>query len=75
MNKISKKDINGEYAFQFICTDELEELWKENNNVELRVKAKHSFSGFSKIKARRYYVFNNSVKKGSFKFGNTMEIY
>ncbi|MCH6198641.1 hypothetical protein MMU07_03550 [Aquiflexum sp. LQ15W] len=74
LNKVSQSDKHAEYAFQFITTENLEELWLENQNIELRIKAKHAFSGFSKTSSKRYFKPVNSIKKGSFKFGNTLEI-
>lgn len=74
LNKIDKNDTHAEYAFQFITTEDLEQKWTDADNIELRVKAKHAFSGFSKTVKKRYYKPNNTLKNGAFRFGNTLEI-
>ena len=72
LSRITKNDTHAEYAFQFITTENLEEKWTDADNIELRIKAKHSFSGFSKTVRKRYYKPNNTLKDGSLKFGNTL---
>ncbi|WP_163382281.1 hypothetical protein [Cyclobacterium sp. SYSU L10401] len=74
LNRISKNDKHAEYAFQFITLEDIKSKWGENQNVELREKAKHAFSGFSKIEKKRYYKPGLAIKNGSFKFGNSIEI-
>ncbi|WP_421890358.1 hypothetical protein [Marinoscillum sp.] len=74
LNKISEKDTHAEFAFQFITLEEIKDIWHSDVNLELRIKAKHAFSGFTRTVTKRYYKVNNSVKTGSFKFGNNMEI-
>ncbi|WP_422361926.1 hypothetical protein [Reichenbachiella sp.] len=73
LNRYSKKDTHAEYAFQFITIRDLYDIWDDNVNIELRIKAKHAFSGFTRTDNYRYFK-TNCIKKGSFKFGNTMEI-
>ncbi|MEC7753792.1 MAG: hypothetical protein VYB44_07165 [Bacteroidota bacterium] len=75
LNCINKNDQHAEFAYQFICTDDLDGMWKENNNIEIIVRARHAFSGFTKTVRKRYYIKSNAIKNGSFKFGNNMEIY
>ncbi|MEQ9100289.1 MAG: hypothetical protein RIF36_20420 [Imperialibacter sp.] len=74
LNKISKSDTHAEYAHQFITLENLHDIWTDKHNIELRVKAKHSFSGFSRTTNKRYYNPTSSLKNGSFKFGNTTDI-
>lgn len=74
LNRISKNDKHAEFAFQFITLEDIKSKWGENQNIELRVKAKHAFSGFSKIEKKRYYKSDLAIKKGSFKFGTSTEI-
>lgn len=74
MNRISKNDRHAEYAHQFITLENLHDIWTEKHNLELRIKAKHSFSGFSRTTNKRYFNPVSSMKNGFFKFGNTTEI-
>lgn len=76
MNSLFKlrPDPNAEFAILFVCLDDVDALWTDGSLFEFRVMAKHSFSGFSKIHKRRYYKAATSVRSGSFKFGNSLEI-
>jgi hypothetical protein len=67
-------DNNAEYAILFVCLDDLDTLWTNDTMIEFRVMAKHSFSGFNRILRRRFYRSQSSIRDGSFKFGNSLEI-
>lgn len=58
----------------FVCLDDLDVLWTSDPMVEFRVMAKHSFSDFSRVVKKRFYRAPSSIREGSFKFGNSLEI-
>ena len=74
LNCINKNDQYAEFAYQFLCLGNLDEIWNENNNIEITVRARHAFSGFTKTVKQRYYRKGSSIKVGAFKFGNNMDI-
>jgi len=68
------RDNNAEYAMLFVCLDDLDTLWTNDTMIEFRVMAKHSLSGFNRLMKRRFYKSQSSIRDGSFKFGNSLEI-
>jgi hypothetical protein len=70
----SLKDTNAEYALLFVCLDDLDTLWTGDSMIEFRVMAKHSFSGFNRVLKKRFYRLQSSIRDGSFKFGNSLDI-
>ena len=75
-NRFSRwqRDTNAEYAALYVCLDDLDALWSNDSMIEFRVIAKHSFSGFIRVIKRRYYRARSTIRDGSFKFGNSLEI-
>lgn len=67
-----RTDVNAEYAALYVCLDDLELLWTSDTMIEFR--AKHSLSGFNRVTRRRFYKAQSSIREGTFKFGNSLEI-
>lgn len=75
LRKFSKRDKEIKYAFRFLSKDNLNDLWKHNNQELLFfVYAKHSISGYSRCFERRYYYKQSDIVDGNFVNGNTFDI-
>lgn len=76
LSKFNLKDKNAEYAYRFIPTKNIEELWDDDVHSFLRFKisATDSLSGFCKVVKKDFHVKNNSIEEGVFEFGNSLDI-
>lgn len=62
-----------DYACQFFSEENLKSILKNNSYISLQVLAKHSFTGFSKVKIMKYR-HPSKIIKGSFLSGNSSQI-
>jgi hypothetical protein len=76
LSKLDKKDMHSYYSFRFSTYENLEKLWKndEKEYIRMRVYATDSVSGLGKIFEYSYRIKRNSIKEGTFKFGESFEI-
>ena len=64
------------YAKRFVCIDNIEEIWNDDNGAYLtfRLIATDSISGFQKVFKRSYYTKRTDIKEGSHRFGNSLDV-
>ncbi len=63
-----KKDKDGRYALRFVTTDDLNNICKtESDYYVASVKARHAFSGFTKVFSQQF--IKSNIKKGKHAFG------
>jgi len=68
-------DQNAMFAKLVLVDEDLDALWKEDHVfLTLKVSAKNSFSGFSKIFSEDYNHKASTVQKGVFRFGSSFDI-
>jgi hypothetical protein len=86
LNKINRKHLfqnilHGEktlksrcdYACQFFSSENIATLLNKNSYISLQVLAKHSLTGFSRVRIMQYY-HHSKIVKGSFLSGNSFKI-
>jgi hypothetical protein len=62
-------------AFRFVTYDDIETKWDDDKTFLLfTVYAKDSLTGFGKVFTQKYYLKRVTLKEGSFKVGESMEI-
>lgn len=76
ISRFNLKDKTAGYAFRFISYENIEEIWKDDAHsfLRFRIFATHSHSGFGQVFRKDYHTKRNSIKKGDFEFGNSLEI-
>jgi hypothetical protein len=76
LKQFSNNDRDADYAFRFVTFENLEDLWSndETHFLVFRVFALDSLSGLGKLFEKKYTMRRNTIKKGSFVFGNSFEI-
>ena len=76
IGKYSKKDKSAEYAYRFVCYEDLESLWVEGrgNHMKFRIIATDSLTGFSKVFYRRFHIKRTTLIPGSHEFGDSLEV-
>jgi hypothetical protein len=62
-----------DYAAQFFTSEDLRTMIDNNHSVEFQIIAKHSLTGFSRVKTMRY-INLYKVKDGKFLSGNSFKI-
>ena len=77
--ELSKFDVNdktGGYIFRFVCEENIEKKWTDENRSFLRFKifATHPLSGSSRVFSEDYHIIKNSIEEGKFEFGNSLKI-
>ena len=69
-----RTDVNAEYAALCVCLDDLDVLWTKDSIIEFRVMVNHAVCLGMRGSRRRFYRPQTSIREGSFKFGNSLEI-
>lgn len=74
--KFDPRDKEANYAYRFVTYENVEEIWGDDTKsyLRFRIYAKDSLSGFGKVFIKNYHTKRNSIKEGSFKVGNSLEI-
>jgi len=76
IDKYDSNDKDANYAWRFVCRQDIGNEWIEGNGSYLifRVIATDSFSGFSKYFSQRFYTKRDSIKYGSHCFGEKLDV-
>ncbi len=76
IDKYDKKDKDANYAWRFVCREDIDSEWTEGNGSYLifRVMATDSLSGLSKYYCHRFYTKRDSIKTGSHRFGDSLQV-
>lgn len=71
-----KDDKDAKYAWRVSITDDLSALWGSDHHksIQVLVKARHPWSGFTTWVIKTYYNDKVTIKEGEFEVGNSMEI-
>ncbi len=62
-----------DYAAQFVTFDNVATLLQNNSYISLQILAKHSLTGFSRVKIMKYQ-HHSKIEKGAFLSGNSCKI-
>lgn len=77
IEKFSKT--SGYNTIMFLTYQDIESIWPDNDNghsyLRFRIYAKHELSGFAQVYTQEYYGKDTCIINGSFKFGNTFDVY
>jgi len=74
-SRYKKQDNTADYALVLGTRQNLELIWsKDSQYIEVKVHAKHSFSGIYKSFNQKYFTKNTCIKDGMFNFGLTFDI-
>ncbi len=76
LKKYDLKDKNANYTRQFVCHEDIDELWKDDRHkfICFRLLATDSLTGFSKVFEREYRLKRNSIKEGTYESGDSFKI-
>lgn len=76
IDKYDKKDKDANYAWRFLCREDIDSEWKEGDGSYLifRVIATDSLSGLSSYHSYRFYTKRDSIKLGSHRFGDCLQV-
>lgn len=69
-------DKEARYALRITILEDLEKIWSDDSTQYLRIKvfAQDEMSNFGKVFEKEYRTIRNSIKEGSFAFGDTMKV-
>ena len=75
INPHKKSDNDASYALQFAFSKNLEDIWKEDERTYLKLilYCSNEHNNSSRLFEQRYYK-KKCIKRGSFKFGDSLEI-
>ena len=74
-SRYKNQDNTADYALVLGTRQNLELIWnKDSQYIEVKVHAKHSFSGIYKSFNQKYFTKNTCIKDGMFNFGLTFDI-
>lgn len=62
-----------DYACQFFSSENIATLLTNNSYISIQVLAKHSLTGFSRVRVRSYH-HHSKIEKGTFLSGNSCKI-
>jgi hypothetical protein len=76
IDKFDKQDKDANYAWRFVCREDIESEWEEKHGSYLifRVIATDSLSGLSKYYSQRFFTKRDCLRKGSHRFGNNLNV-
>ena len=76
IDKFDKKDKDANYAWRFVCREDIGSAWEEKNGSYLifRVLATDSLSSLSKYFSQRYFTKRDCLRHGSHRFGNNLSV-
>ncbi len=71
-----KKDINATYAIRFVIPNDLEQIWENDmqTNLKLLIYCSNEHNNSSKLYEQTYYRKEDSIKDGEFEFGKSTQI-
>ena len=66
---------NATYSFIFRTTEDIDQIWSsDNEKLQVELMCKHSFSGFSRVFRKTYFLKRSSIVEGNYRFGNSFDI-
>ncbi len=76
ISKFNLSDNTAGYAKRFVCTENIEEIWNDDNSSYLlfRLIATDPVSGIQKVFKKSYYTQRTDIKAGSHHYGNSFDI-
>ena len=76
LGKYKKKDPKADYALRFRIVDDVDREWTSDDAeyLQLRIAARHGFSGAFGTFHKEYYTKKNAIKDGQFAFGDNFAI-
>jgi hypothetical protein len=75
LEKFDKKDKEGNYAFNFLTYEDIENIWDDTHSyLRFRIYAIDSLSRFGKVFIKDYYTKRNVIKGGEFEAGESLKV-
>lgn len=76
INPYKKEDKDASYAIRFGISNDLEEIWKEDEHTYLKliIYCSNEHNNASKLYEQIYHKKSQCIKNGNFKFGDSLEI-
>lgn len=74
--KLDMSNDEANYAYRFATIDDVEGIWRDDSREFLRFKlyAQDEMSNFGKVFAQDFRTKRNTIKKGEFRFGESLDV-
>jgi hypothetical protein len=76
LERYRRNDREARYAFRLACEYDLDRLWNDQGGdcLLFRVSAQDSITGFTSVFSTRYHTKRDAIKRGSHKFGDSLDV-